>query len=686
MAARAKLRQSFRYLSFDHHHQSLNLGGGRGEAGLSAALIRDAVSELERALADEGLFEALVGKVSRPVTLVCLFGGNIDQHGALHAGLVHELSRVLVEGVRLGLVVPTILRLHGNRLQDAGALAVGDLVAAVNAVGPGHAVHELHLSHNGITTTGAIGLVRKLAECKAGPVVKGRSTRPLWLRLECNLINPTALRAEMHRLKCSFCEVPRRSRRMGEGCGVSWCVQSTCPCLHLPFLASQLKDVKSFLTSVETTLTDEELSPLTDAMASMSLAADVASSSASASLAGATVTLFVLDSNAILNMVSADGPSFWRGVAERGPEAVAEIVRTDGREGVGFTFAGMLRLLGNVPSGTETEGEVKRGNETLGTQEQAYLAVIHTVATELDGLKKDPSRRPLVTPFLTSGGARDGCSAGNVLFELDADQAERVVKHEGFDAGASLASNDAQIVSVLRFIARQALSIGGPSAAERVVLVSGDRSMRHAARKAGVNTVDWHSLDDVVREGLAIDADASVDASWLMECVRKAQGVDSDRSALVSPDLKSLLGGAKAVSPSLEASLSEETGAERIHVLTDGARRASQCVHNYLRALEAKPPPELVSMLLSPDQSVEAAIEEATASREALERIIDELETRAAGLQSASTPATGRPFRGRHSTPRGGPRFSSDDEDGQWKTAHSHHRTPKRGKPRGRRY
>lgn len=95
------------------------------------------------------------------------------------------------------------------------------------------AFHELHLSHNGISTSAACQLLEALdaaAEKGAYPVPvtkkhkgakqgsnrrKGLETKPLWLRVEYNRIDAEALRAHARKLKFAVLEEVRRSDASG---------------------------------------------------------------------------------------------------------------------------------------------------------------------------------------------------------------------------------------------------------------------------------------------------------------------------------------------------------------------------------------------------------------------------------------------------------------------------------------
>ena len=495
-----------------------------------------------------------------------------------------------------------------------------------------------------------------------------------------------------------------------------------------------------------------------------------------------TVTLLLLDSNAIMDMVAEDTSDLWKDVSQRGPASVASLVgwvsaaaplgasgagvaggatshaadddddprgsegeedeagsqaealgddereageqaeaaarHSAGRGGggadgagprdgmpVGLTFASLLRMLGSPPHGVASP--VLRGNAALDTGRQVFTVLTHTVASELDGLKRDHSRRRLVTAFVGQGAARDACQAGGVLLELGADQAERVVRQDGLDVGAALAPADARIVSVARLVARQAAEAGGEGAARRVVLVTGDRSMRTAARRAGVSTVDWRLLHEALTEATRSDDPAVAgsgeaqedparpvyDGPWVMGCVRSAQRREAELATLggagilpgsagLSPDVKSALlgrgGGISATGESLGELAgpllgSGGGGSLGAAAQSDAVRQCSTWMAALAEALdclaasESADPAESLARVrkaLLQDGAAASPVAAAEAVRAAageLSGVVDVLETRAAAMASAAgnedpdfhgSPRRGG--RGRYGRGRGG--------------------------------
>jgi hypothetical protein len=93
------------------------------------------------------------------------------------------------------------LRLHMNRVGDAGCSAIGDYISSVGSVA------EVHLSHNRVSTAGAVAIIA--ASTRRYPRPAGSSPKPqmlpLWLRLEHNIIEPEAVRREAVRLGVRWC-------------------------------------------------------------------------------------------------------------------------------------------------------------------------------------------------------------------------------------------------------------------------------------------------------------------------------------------------------------------------------------------------------------------------------------------------------------------------------------------------
>ena len=149
------------------------------------------------------------------------------------------VTRALLELRQHNIAAVRAVFLWRNELGDEGAKSVAALVQGMALPGQERAwVAEVHLSHNNISSAGALALFQA---ARVYPRQAFGSAVPLWLRLEHNAIDLTK------DLMPPFCPAMHRGERargvqrtvQEHNCGVSQCSMSQVPSLHLHLVQAQ---------------------------------------------------------------------------------------------------------------------------------------------------------------------------------------------------------------------------------------------------------------------------------------------------------------------------------------------------------------------------------------------------------------------------------------------------------------
>jgi len=118
----------------------------------------------------------------------------------------------LVEYLRGREIGVQTLKLFRNSIGDDGAWAIGKLLA--HAAVP---VHEVHLSHNIMTEQGAYSVLESIARCGRYPYPADHAGRkdqrgqaPVWLRMEHNCINWSAIEHRLDQRQLRWCAADSR--------------------------------------------------------------------------------------------------------------------------------------------------------------------------------------------------------------------------------------------------------------------------------------------------------------------------------------------------------------------------------------------------------------------------------------------------------------------------------------------
>jgi hypothetical protein len=104
-----------------------------------------------------------------------------------------------------------MLKLFKNNIEDEGAYAIGQLIAHSH-----EPVHEVHLSHNRISETGACSVLESIARSRRYPYHgstgrrDSRGLTPVWLRFEHNCVNWSAIEHRLDQSKVRWCVAESR--------------------------------------------------------------------------------------------------------------------------------------------------------------------------------------------------------------------------------------------------------------------------------------------------------------------------------------------------------------------------------------------------------------------------------------------------------------------------------------------
>lgn len=353
------------------------------------------------------------------------------------------------------------LRLYSNAIGDAGAASVAAIMLHQGASQPASPIAEVHLSHNKITALGAEALfaaAAQLAEARQLPVRPGggrgpavvddartasglplrpdwaavdlTSCKPLWMRLEYNLIDRVALEGATQGWGC----VGRETRGQGppflcfahmqRGCCLHKCVchdRADCGpvAMHLPWFENQRQSWQSLRkrvvlpSAVPAGAASIPSYPIEQASAASESVPALPTTPAEGTQRPSQVYL-LLDTNVILYLLGAAG-----------------------QQDLGIPFTSMedaLEMLGGS-----------------GGDPAVVMVLADTVRGELDGLKCRKhgessaafhTRRSAISAFVKSGGILDkGMSSGALSWLARDDAEDRVLATATGDTPGAAARN-----------------------------------------------------------------------------------------------------------------------------------------------------------------------------------------------------------------------------------------------------
>jgi hypothetical protein len=195
------------------------------------------------------------------------------------------------------------LKCWNNKIGDAGCISLARLITRSKAP----PLLEIHLSHNRITSRGAVELLKVVAESTAWPIPpKDPESKaahqlgpiPLWLRLEHNFIFAQECLDILRKQKVQFCAFNTKAEG---GCNNSHCAKSHDTKFHLAFFEFQYFH-SSLAAAKEATMT----SKLEMRLSSLSLAEQSEEISGEhSSQVISPVPLFIfMDTNAVVRCVN----------------------------------------------------------------------------------------------------------------------------------------------------------------------------------------------------------------------------------------------------------------------------------------------------------------------------------------------------------------------------------------------
>lgn len=447
-----------------------------------------------------------------------------------------------------------ILRLYKNTLGGDGADAVGRALGELQARGIG-LPEEIHLSHCDITTAGAVSLFNAIADLCATdsapwPVQRGKWPKPLWLRLEHNMIDHKALLdvASGRGLRVCMAEsrpddpVDRKSHaiefnRAGDGVPPLSCDSGRCidraTHVHLPYVELQALGVAELLSDIAGSATsDIEASPAAAAAAEskgeeadaerepsettdycgLSVPSTVLPPPAPAGVADAAATRVDLTDD-MSGAAGAGAPT--ESVPEGIPlprlvllvldtSAVINMLKCDAAAEAGGSRGGSAPAL--------TIARLLNAGDT-----SVKLVLLDTVRRELDGLKDDRGAGlyRVINPFLREGGLLSRLVRRGLALQLSASSLEHVVRQKGMDVSTAFHGlNDGMIVASARLLAAETANLprrplhdaddGNAVAAEdgfvATLLLTDDQHMHAVASREKVWTVRWRDVNTALGE------------------------------------------------------------------------------------------------------------------------------------------------------------------------------------------
>jgi hypothetical protein len=390
------------------------------------------------------------------------------------------------------------LKLYQNHIGDAGALALADLIARED----GPTFHELHLSHNRLTTKGALGLLTSLANCSRYPYGKHQDRRstPLWLRLEHNFICAGDCLSLLEQLKLPVCHVASK----GAICTPSNCKTDNAK-LHLVYLNFQywnesLESAKRAVEGLRAAKPSKSISDSQTASQPIDTNADPQSSasvstkneqSGLAEVSGAVgsnkdheivagpLYLF-MDTNAVVTAVlEPEHPWSFKNLKSRFGNAGSD------RAGSSDAASGPSSTDKSHSSSLRSEK-----NNDRSIEKRVVLVVTDTVLGELDGMSKKKILKSAIVNEMLLEAEKSG-----YLMMLGAHQGEKLVHALDTSGGIGLdvtTNNDRMIVDIALMFAE---ALGDPQYA---MFISEDNNARLTARNRGLCAISMSHIQVIL--------------------------------------------------------------------------------------------------------------------------------------------------------------------------------------------
>ena len=379
------------------------------------------------------------------------------------------------------------LKLYQNMIGDVGTAALADLIARDD----GPTFHELHLSHNRITTKGALSLLSSLADCSRYPFGKHQEKRltPLWLRLEHNFISANDCVSLLNEKKVCTCYVNAK----GTTCTPSQC-QTPNSKLHLVFLHFQywnetLETAKRAMQMMRASRDPEPNSTNDGSMHMVEAAGQSIGNDAQrpiSSVVGATTTMTGSQSKKDCEIQA--GPLY----LFMDTNAVVTAVLEPNHP---WSLRNLKRRFESNQFGTSSSSETVVGAEgNNAIDERVVLVVTDTVLGELDGMHKKKVIKASVVNEMLMDAEKSG-----YLMMLGAHQGEKLV--QALDVGSSSStplgldvttSNDRMIVDIALMFAEE---LGDAHCA---MFISEDHGARLTARNRGLCVVSMSQLQNIL--------------------------------------------------------------------------------------------------------------------------------------------------------------------------------------------
>lgn len=366
----------------------------------------------------------------------------------------------------------TILKLWKNDFGDNAAIAISKLLLKIP-------IHEVHLSHNKITSIGMKAIIDSVYNNKLFPIqIENSQTSnknnhdilivPLWLRLEYNRIDPKESIGYMKKLGIHLCDADNRNK-----CGPTQCSKKKkIPLIHLYCFLNQIQDPKdspSLIEAKEIAIQlKKQIVPSNSNIESQNLRINNRLLTTDPNTISNQLPLYVfVDTCSIINMLDSN-------------KKLKEVNSSNL-----FNFKNLIRKSKDNKFGTYPD---KKDN--------IYLIITDTVMQELDRKKNENSfghLSKLIREFTKDDGTIHKAIKENFLIILGVHQAENLIKSKGkefFRQGDEQISNDSKLLQVALFWQVEIGIVGS------VLVLTDDNDMYRRSKQYNIPSEKLSQLDE----------------------------------------------------------------------------------------------------------------------------------------------------------------------------------------------
>jgi rRNA-processing protein FCF1 len=469
-------------------------------------------------LPNSGRFKHYVEKKHRVKMNIEMYDNSITDAGV---GALVDFLLAHQEDIRVN-----ALKFWKNSIGDVGAEHLARYITECK-----HVLVELHLSHNRITTQGAIALFKAVENNPLYPRVQVQAKQkkesadtssseattaatpetttvqnhcPLWLRLEFNFINLEQLNKQYSLNALNPCYADSRTKCGPNGCCKSAEELHNCKVhlyvFHLQFLKPEesvlLTTAKERIQSIKAT---KDKKPQTVTSTDSTGSTSSTGTSVEDEMIQSLPTYIFLDTNAVMNMI--DTPSFLDG--------------KNSRFGQYFCFKKLIAKASKNQFGSAFNSE----------GDKVYLILTDTIMQEIDHRKsaetKEWLREAIRRQLQSEKGYLEACCRLGFMTMLGAHQGELLLKTSNmkyFNSPSSSTGNpnlynDLKLLEVAAFWAQE-LGI-----TNNVIVVTNDHEVKRRAKQFNIPAESLKNLDTKLCEFSAKNPDAPWTSSVIRSCI-----------------------------------------------------------------------------------------------------------------------------------------------------------------------